>query len=293
METFFTTLGDEVQDVYEETFHLFSQNSALQDLGMLDPKTTTLDLTIAGRDFTITQSPGALQSNRTEGTTGAAVWQTSVRVAEWLSVLFTGGVLGSSSTVLELGSGISGIIPCILAPKVGTVIATDQQHLLKIMRENITANTSQTRARSSKHTVGKPIAVSSHATNIRVIPLDWEEDDVQNVLSSSGLGAIDVVFASDCIYNYALIEPLMQTCLDICKLRSPQSNDGGHYQAPTMCVIAQQLRQAEVFEQWLQTTLREFRVWRVPDEMLTDGLAGGSGFAVHVCILRGGQGERR
>ena len=38
---------------------------------MIDPKATDLELTVNGRDYTITQSPGILSSNRAEGTTGA------------------------------------------------------------------------------------------------------------------------------------------------------------------------------------------------------------------------------
>ena len=269
-------------------FSLFSQTSPLQDLGLLDPKVTTLKLAIAGREFTITQSPGSLQSERKEGTTGAAVWQTSVRVAEWLdssmNILFTGGLLEGSSKVLELGSGISGIVPCVLAPKVDTVVATDQQHLLKILRENIAANSIRTPAKRSKAHAPR------QSTAVRVISLDWEEDDAPNVLAAHGFsnGAIDVIFTNDCIYNYALIDPLMQTCRDICTVRCRKDANSGHKGVPTVFVIDQQLRQAEVFEQWLQTALRWFRVWRVPDELLTDGLKGGSGFTVHVCILRVG-----
>ncbi|KAK5127830.1 hypothetical protein LTR85_004946 [Meristemomyces frigidus] len=297
MEALLAALGDEVQDVDEESFELFFQNSALPDLGMIDPKTSPLELSIAGREFNITQSPGALQSKRKEGTTGAAVWQTSVRVAEWLSsssnVLFTSGILDGTNTALELGSGVSGIVPCILVPRVETVVATDQEHLLKIMRENITANVIRAPGHRSTHTSRKRGNRREPAIgDVKVFALDWEEDDVQKVLASHGFAeGVDAIVACDCIFNYALIEPLMQTCRGICSLRRQRRDDGSDQtdQRPTVGVIAQQLRQAEVFEQWLQASLRWFRVWRAPDNALTEGLRAGSGFAVHICILRDGQ----
>ena len=54
-----------------ETFLLFSQAIPSQNLGFVDPKAKTLDLTIYGRDFLIHQSPTLLTSHRDEGTTGA------------------------------------------------------------------------------------------------------------------------------------------------------------------------------------------------------------------------------
>lgn len=54
-----------------ETFLLFSQELPSQDLGFVDAKATTLELTVAGKDMTIHQSPTLLSSNRGRGTTGA------------------------------------------------------------------------------------------------------------------------------------------------------------------------------------------------------------------------------
>jgi hypothetical protein len=97
---------------------------------------------------------------------------------------------------------------------------------------------------------------------------------------------VNLVLACDCVYNYALIEPLVQTCMDICKMRNESSDDPASGEQQTVCVVAQQLRQPDVFEQWLQTFHRTFRVWRVPEELLSPGLKGGSGFVVHTGVLR-------
>ena len=54
-----------------EFFLLFSQSIPSQNLGFVDSKATSLELSIGGRDLTIHQSPTILSSNRDGGTTGA------------------------------------------------------------------------------------------------------------------------------------------------------------------------------------------------------------------------------
>ncbi|KAI7677009.1 hypothetical protein KC322_g15311, partial [Hortaea werneckii] len=279
------TCGDKVTDAYEETFDLFSHDHTLSDLGMLDANAHEIELSVGGQDFLVAQSPGALQSGRKEGTTGAAVWQSSVRASEWLAhaenVLFTSGLLTGDSLVLELGSGISALVPCILARRVRQVVATDQQHVLKLLQQNIDKNlrTQQTGTRK------KVAEVSQH--RVQALALDWEEDDIPKQLSANDLGSgVDVVLACDTLYNYALIEPFVQTCVEICRSRQAHREQSASDTWPTACVIVQQLRQAEVFEQWLETSLRHFDVWRIPNDSLSDGLREGSGFAVHICVLK-------
>lgn len=252
---------------------------------MLDPKAYEIELTVGGQDFSIAQSPGALQSGRKEGTTGAAVWQSSIRASEWLAreenVLFTSGLLTGDRLVLELGSGISALVPCILARRVGQVVATDQQHVLKLLQQNIEKNL-QTHRSGTRKKVSE-----ASQRQVQALALDWEEDDIRKQLSANDLGAgVDVVLACDTLYNYALIEPFVQTCVEICRARQVHTEQTGRDIRPTACVIVQQLRQAEVFEQWLETSLRHFDVWRIPNDHLSVGLREGSGFSVHICVLK-------
>ena len=104
-----------------------------------------------------------------------------------------------------------------------------------------------------------------------------------SLTGSESKHSFDAVIACDCIYNDALIAPFVQTCIDICKLRRLEQRDG---LKPTVCVVAQQLRSAEVFESWLKAFFGAFKVWRVPDEELMDGLKSDSGFVLHVGVLR-------
>jgi hypothetical protein len=115
--------------------------------------------------------------------------------------------------------------------------------------------------------------VNAHTDRIRTESLDWETDDV------SQSPAVDLVIACDCIYNESLIEPLNSTCAALCRLRA----EG---ESPTLCLIAQQLRSPDVFEAWLKSFQEKFVVWQVPDGLLGEGLREGSGFVVHVGIVR-------
>ncbi|KAJ4407645.1 Ribosomal protein lysine methyltransferase [Neurospora sp. IMI 360204] len=74
LESFLRLLGNEIKDsddADEETYDLYAQDLPSSDLGIIDPKTTELQLTVAGRELTIHQSPGILSSARAGGTTGA------------------------------------------------------------------------------------------------------------------------------------------------------------------------------------------------------------------------------
>lgn len=282
MDSILPLLGEKIEVASEETFDLFSQPLPSQDLGMLDPKSPTVEVTVNGRDFTITQSPGILQSSRAGGTTGAALWRTSVRFADWLAsptnALFVHGLLGNESTVMELGAGIAGLTSSVLASRVQRVVATDQQYALKLLKENLQANTPV----SGK---GKKQAKQA-SPSVDVAALDWETDSVPGFLTSHNLASgVDAVLACDCVYNYALIKPLAQACADICRARKERDDDDAVQLRPTVVIIAQQLRQPEVFEEWMETFMRDFRVWRLPTATLGQDLGEGSAFCVHLAVL--------
>lgn len=277
----------------------------------MDSKATLLELSIAGRDLSIHQSPTILASNRGGGTTGAGrleiicfrtsltvavVWKITPLFASWITtssnLVFEHGILDTTSTVLELGCGISGIIGLTLGPKVDSYILTDQEYVIKFLNQNLAENQpdssssgSKNRKSTSKSTRGSAPTNSANAvSNIIAKPLDWETDEITHSLTGNGTKvSFDAVIACDCIYNDALIKPLVDTCRDTCKLRS---SDGTGKDTPTICIVAQQLRSAEVFEGWLKEFYKTFRVWRVPDEELTNALKSNSGFVIHIGVLR-------
>ncbi|KAH7382592.1 hypothetical protein DE146DRAFT_232713 [Phaeosphaeria sp. MPI-PUGE-AT-0046c] len=277
-------LGTEpVVDAEEEAFVVFSQDIPSQSLGFIDAHASTLEVSVSGYDLVIHQSPGLLTSNRKEGTTGAVVWKITPLLSTLLtsptSFLTTSSLLSPHSTVLELGAGVSGILALTLAPKVSRYIATDQSYVLKLLRQNVAENLGvvfpqpkSARKKGKAGHGGQGDGLGGDA-RIEVKSLDWETDDV------SQCSAVDMVVACDCIYNEALIEPLNTTCAALCKLRAED-------ETPTLCLIAQQLRSPDVFEAWLKSFVAKFEVWQVPGDMLGEGLGEGSGFVVHVGVVR-------
>ena len=293
-----SSLGTDIDDPEEETFLLFSPQLPSQGLGSVDGKATSLEITVDGRDLNIRQSPTLLSSNRERGSTGAVVWKVTPLFAQWITsesnIFFRSSILGKSSIVLELGSGVAGIIAITLACRIGRYIATDQEYVFKLLKANVEDNCPKTNRSDSSvgSRRGKVMGNSGSACardRIQVLALDWESSSVSNLPTMMGTNpanvshVIDAIIACDCIYNEALIAPFVRTCADICQLANADSS-----KKATWCIVAQQLRSDLVFETWLKAFHKLFRVWRVPDDLLIDGLKEGSGFTVHVGILRRG-----
>lgn len=291
-------LEADIDDPEEELFLLFSSQLPSQDLGSVDAKATSLDITVGGRDLNIRQSPTLLSSDRERGSTGAVVWKITPLFAQWITsesnILFRSSVLGKSSIVLELGSGVAGIIAITLACRIGRYIATDQEYVFKLLKANVEDNCPKSDRSGSSvgRRQGKVVGNIGSACardRIQVLGLDWESSSVSNLPTMMGTNAanlsnvIDAIIACDCIYNDALIAPFVRTCADICQLANANLA-----KKATWCIVAQQLRSDLVFETWLKAFHKLFRVWRVPDDLLIDGLKQGSGFTVHIGILRMG-----
>lgn len=227
----------------------------------------------------------------------AVVWKITPLFASWISSpanpFHAHKIFHPASSVLELGSGISGIIGLCLGPQIRSYALTDQEYVLKLLHQNLEENrigpaTSSNKGRKSNAKSKRGVqnlAVAEVLSNITAHALDWETDEISAV---AGKGeSFDAIIACDCIYNDALIAPLVQTCVDACRLRQDdRAADEGGSADPTVCIIAQQLRSDEVFEGWLREFRRSFRVWRVPDSELIEGLKENSGFVVHVGVLR-------
>jgi len=183
-------------------------------------------------------------------------------------------------------------------------VLTDQAYVSKLVERNIEENLSVLATRPAATSKGAKLssrgpkggqaggrrASSSASDRLTFRPLDWEKDEITPSLTGSqAVRSFDAVVCCDCIYNMALVEPLVQTCADICKLRADDGSDEGT--APCVCVVAQQLRDSDVFEAWLTRFGQVFDVWRVPDPHLVDGLQSNSGFVVHIGVLKGCVGE--
>ncbi|KAF7525791.1 hypothetical protein PCG10_004541 [Penicillium crustosum] len=298
--------GEEVIDVDEESFLLFAQDIQSNNLGMLNPRAPSVEITINDNEYTIHQSPSLLSSHRAGGTTGA----------EWITnpsnPLWTTSLLSQTSTVAELGTGISALVALVLAPSVRHYIATDQEYVRKLFRTNLDANASvgvsssnskaKGKSKGSKSSKSKSNSTAKPADNISFTTLDWETDQAASLkecMDSDDAHAqdegeeedkgFDLLLSCDCIYNEALVAPFVRTCAEICRLRPAYvagSEEPLPHRKPTVCIIAQQQRSPDVFETWLRETMREFRVWRLSDDALGEGLKSGSGYLVHLLLAR-------
>lgn len=200
-------------------------------------------------------------------------------------------------------------------------IATDQEYVRKLFRTNLDANASASlsagsdtskakgKGKGAKQSRSKATsALGSNAkavNNISFTTLDWETDQaasLKDCMDSDKVGTssqeeededkgFDLLLSCDCIYNEALVAPFVRTCAEICRLRPAYASGSEEglrsRRRPTVCIIAQQQRSPDVFETWLRETMREFRVWRVSDDVLGEGLRSGSGYLVHLLLVKG------
>ncbi|KAJ5194101.1 hypothetical protein N7491_001437 [Penicillium cf. griseofulvum] len=311
--------GEEVIDVDEESFLLFAQDITSNNLGMLSPRAPSVEISINGNEYIIHQSPSLLSSHRAGGTTGAVLWKITPLFAEWVTnpsnPLWANALLSQTSTVVELGTGISALVALVLAPSVHHYIATDQEYVRKLFRTNLEANATvsvsssnnskaKSKSKASKSSKSKPTSSPAKPIdNISFTTLDWETDQAGSLKECMDPGdthsqdgeegdedkGFDLLISCDCIYNEALVAPFVRTCAEICRLR-PAYVAGSEEQVsrrkPTVCIVAQQQRSPDVFETWLRETMREFRVWRLSDDVLGEGLRSGSGYLVHLLLAK-------
>ncbi|CAG9937279.1 unnamed protein product, partial [Clonostachys rosea f. rosea IK726] len=280
LDTLISKLGDEIEDPEEETFLLFSQEIPSQNLGFIDPTASAVEVVVHDREYTIHQSP-----------TINPIFASFISSPS--NPLFSSGILSPSSSVLELGCGISPLNGLALAPHVSHVLLTDQPYVQRLVSRNISENHGKgehTRARPaarrpSKLKASASPSSSSSSASVEFVTLDWETDQVTSELAPGPSGDFDLVLACDCVYNYALVPPLVQTCADACRLRQ-RKEDSLDPDKRCVCIVAQQLRSDEVFETWLVEFHKYFRVWRFPDDTLPEKLRTSAGFVVHAGILR-------
>lgn len=179
-----------------------------------------------------------------------------------------------------------------LSQAVARYVLTDQPYVWKWVETNLAENMATSFATGpAPRRKGKKTSAAQPRCHVAFAPLDWELDEVTPALTGSDeVKSFDAVIACDCIYNEALILPLVQTCADICKLRGPEVPTLAR--PATLCIVAQQLRDPEIFESWMKAFHERFQTWRVPESCLSDALRANAGFVIHVGLLREGQAVR-
>lgn len=244
-----------------------------------------MELEIAGRNYSIRQSPGLLKSDNAGGTTGAVLWKVTPLLAEWLaarpSLLTDINVLHSDATVVELGCGLTGLIGQVMSGTVKRYVLTDQASITKHLKANLDDEMATRQTTTSKYKKkNKPQSDRRSEVALQVCPLDWECDAVENLREAlTSEGNIDLIVVCDCVYNEYLVNPLVQTCVDVCRLAQQKHH-------ATLVLIAQQLRSDSIFHTFLCAMMLQFDVWRVGDEHIVMGLGTNSGYVVHVAVLK-------
>ncbi|QID86728.1 Ribosomal protein lysine methyltransferase [Saccharomyces pastorianus] len=214
----------------------------------------------------VEQSISSLHSSRDNdnSTTGYVVWSTTPFFINWLlysasaapfrlgtqvevvhgpsceghmldlpKLINLSGTDRSKRGILELGAGISGILPVVLGNFVDVYVSTDQRGILNKLKHNTLENLSQlTRRQCVSRTLRlepPPTTPSETATlelpskptlDLEVTALDWEKINLRDEtthslhleLSLLGRTSSSVyVLAMDVIYNEYLIDPFLKT----------------------------------------------------------------------------------
>ena len=139
-----------------------------------------------------------LSENESQSATGAVVWNTSVVVAAWLEAnrvcarSWMSGT-GSSGGAVELGAGcgVCSAMMALVLQQCGRVVATVREEMLPLLSANVRKN----------------LALARGATS--VAPLWWGDAKLTTAIAPP----FDVVVATDCVYDYEIITPLL-ACLD-------------------------------------------------------------------------------
>ncbi|CAK9435639.1 uncharacterized protein LODBEIA_P03660 [Lodderomyces beijingensis] len=266
----------------EHIFELYSENAPPSNLGFLNKSVDTIAVTLpqSHTQLQINQSISQLSTRTTTSTTGFICWQVSVYLADWLLSDTCPIKLKKSYKVLELGAGVGGICASTLASKVGHYIATDQKHILKLLKQNIAANAGNFHSSTiTVDTTSKkiPSRKLNAPTIIDVVEFDWEdiERGKYNLSQVAGEQRVEVVIACDTIYNEYLVEPFTNAMKAL--LTTPGS----------IAVVAVQLRDAVTMEHFVSALVSDSRlsVFTFPRHLLSEELQ--IGFEVYCVKLSG------
>lgn len=171
----------------------------------------------------------------------------------------------SSTCIIELGGGISGILPVVLGNHVNRYICTDQKGILSKMKFNIRENLSQlSKRRCVSNSMNINLSAQQDDTiesivNLEVMHLDWETFQLPESSSQLQLqeaaenSSVVYIIAMDVIYNEFLIDPFLTTVrqlLDFFQTRNVE----------THCLFGIHLRAQEVVTKFLEKAIIDYQL---------------------------------
>ena len=169
------------------------EESAAFDLFGSDDKSETFTYDIQldkNKCKRITLSGFKLDSDETDHSTGATLWQAAPRLADY--IIQNSDMLCKGKSVLELGAGLGlcGLVACYMSAKV--TLTDGDTKTLKGMRANV------------KHNCDNDVG-----DRIQCKQLLWGAPHMNTFLKENG--QYDTIIAADVIYTKDSIVPLMQT----------------------------------------------------------------------------------
>ncbi|KAG7813677.1 hypothetical protein KL921_001223 [Ogataea angusta] len=237
------------EHVEDHVFEMYVEHAPPESAGLgYLSRTDEVRVAVGDDEYVVQQSVSAFNSSNRDGTTGFVTWSTSQVVAEWL-LRPKNAVFDAirSSSVVELGSGVSGLLACSVGRKCRHYVCTDQQGVMKLLKNNLRRNggvfessTVATENTSRRHNVPR----------IDAVTFDWEASSPEAVLELVQ-GYPDFIITCDTIYNPYLIPHLVRAAET---LAGPQ----------TGILVAVQLRESSLLSEFLVHAVDRFRVYRVP-----------------------------
>ncbi|KIJ55493.1 hypothetical protein M422DRAFT_41449 [Sphaerobolus stellatus SS14] len=237
-------------------------------------------------EITVFQDTTGLRSRK--GDTGSVLWRASIHLARYLlSQLHYPSYASSVNTsdlrlcdVIELGSG-TGILSIVLAPFVNRFMATDLSYLIPLIHKNQVHNiTPQDMPRVSTteldwvqiqdtpdHLRHKIFNFSRDPTSPSSSP-ERKHSKRKESNTSKEIPKKDshlLIVAVDCIFNPALISPLLTTINYLASKGYTRSEESSYTSATVLVVL--ELRSEDVTREFVEKWLAmpgEWELWNVP-----------------------------
>lgn len=173
------SLLEVIEDVDDHIFDLYTRQVG-KDLGYIEKSDELLIELDDGTELKIKQNIAELNSS--SSSTGFICWKSSRNFANWAKTSKCPFNL-KDVNILELGSGIGGVLASSLGKCAKSFVASDQKPILKLLAKNLKSNGIE---------------------NIEIIELDWEESYELPVKP-------DAIITCDTIYNEYLLTPLLSS----------------------------------------------------------------------------------
>ncbi|KAH3672799.1 hypothetical protein WICMUC_004021 [Wickerhamomyces mucosus] len=265
MSTIFSYLEEiSCEDIASHIYdlHISSESRGSNDLGILK-KTSNLKITInSDTEYDFEQSISNL--NNSSSSTGFVLWRISVPFLDW--ILNCKYYDFNKRYVVELGAGVSGLFAKFIGKRASHYIATDQYHLLKLLKKNISNNLSEFKSTTIdiEQTVLKKSKKQKKIHDLSTIDVccyDWENIG-QGIEELNQLNPQkpDFIIGCDIVYNDYLVPHLV----DALDALSDEN---------TIILIGLQLRLLDNIELFVETLIqKDFRIYSHTESILTDEL---------------------